>query len=99
MNRTKDNSATAASQQNISVTTPYGTLKLGDERDAHDHLNMKADWLEAFLVTVSGEGYQSFSTLSDRLQQSLLWEAQLAASEIVQLLSQVRIVAKPGVSK
>lgn len=99
MNGFKDNSAASARQANIVVKTPYGELHIEDEMAAHDHLNMKADWLEAFLVKVSGEGYQSFATLSDRLQQSLLWEAQLAASEISQLLSQVRIVAKAGASK
>ena len=99
MNMTKDNSATSARQQNIAVTTPYGTLQIEDAAEASDHLGMNADRLEAFLVMIGGEGHQAFATLNEHLQQSLLWGAQLAATEIVQILKQVQIVAKPGAAK
>lgn len=99
MNRNEDNSTTAARQQNITVTTPYGTLQIEDVNAASDHISMNADRLEALLVTISGDGHRSFAALDDGLQQSLLWGAQLAATEIVQILKQVRIVAKTGASK
>lgn len=99
MNRNEDNSATSARQQNITVTTPYGTLYIDDAAAASDHVGMNVDRLDAFLVMISGEGHQAFATLNEQLQQSLLWGVQLAATEIVQILKQVQIVAKPGASK
>lgn len=99
MTKHQDNSATSARQQNITVTTPYGTLQIEDAAAASDHVGMNIDRLEAFLIMISGEGHQAFATLNEQLQQSLLWGVQLAATEIVQILKQVQIVAKPGARK
>jgi hypothetical protein len=99
MSKNEDIGKFTDGQQHIAITTPYGTLHLEDASAAHDHIGMKADWLEAFLVVVSGDGHQSFNNMNARLQHSLIWEAQLAATEIVQILKQVKIVARTGVSK
>jgi hypothetical protein len=90
MNMSKDSSAIAASQQNIKVTTPYGTLHIEDILAAQDHASMRAKELHAFLVLITREGgLDSFGGLNCEMQNNLLWMASRAVGEIDELLSQV----------
>jgi hypothetical protein len=99
MSKHEDSITAAARQQNITVSTPYGTLHLNDVTAAQDHASMKAKELEAFFVMASGEGQSRFADLNGGLQNSLLWMAQQSASELLQLIDQVRFAAVSGASK
>ncbi|WP_426117235.1 hypothetical protein [Massilia sp. PWRC2] len=98
MNATNNISVTNASQQNITVTTPHGTLHIKSALDAEDHAMMKATELHAFLALVSGEGQADFMSMNEELKNSLLWAARRSAGELCEVLAQVRF-AEAGVSK
>lgn len=88
MNRNKDSSTATPRQHNVVLKTPYGELRI-DANEAHDHANMKAHQLKAFLTLISGDGQDRFSRLNGELQNSLLWMMSQAADQLDQLLSQV----------
>jgi hypothetical protein len=97
MNKSNDSSTAVPRQQNVVLITPHGELHLSLGA-AHDHANMRANELHAFLTLVHGEARENFSNLNDNLQSSLLWMLSQAACELDQLLSQVTI-AEQGAPK
>lgn len=94
MNCNNVNKTLEESQQKIVVQTTYGALHIDTPGNAQDHVAMKIRELHAFFVLVSGEGQENFSALKDDLQNSLLWMAQQAASELEEILSQVDLTVR-----